>query len=50
MTTSEWILTRDGDVSAEAKAVLVARDENTGASRVISDAERDAFERAAVKT
>ena len=50
VTTREWILTGDGEVSAEAKAVLVARDEKTGASRVISDAERDAFEHAAVKT
>ena len=50
MTTREWILTRDGEVSAEALAVLVARDEKTGASRVISAAERDAFESAAVKT
>jgi acyl-CoA thioester hydrolase len=49
VTTREWILTRDGEVSAEAKAVLVARDEKTGTSRVISDAERAAFEHAAVK-
>src|SRR6185312_15897839 len=49
VTTREWILTRDGDVSAEAVAVLVARDEKTGGSRVISDIERAAFERAAVR-
>ena len=49
VTTREWILTRDGEVSAEAKAVLVARDEKTGSSRVISDVERAAFEHAAVK-
>ena len=48
VVTSESILTRDGETSAEAKAVLVARDDETGRSRVISEAERAAFERAAV--
>ena len=49
VTTREAIVTRDGELSAEAAAVLVARDEKTGRSRVITDAERAAFERAAVK-
>jgi acyl-CoA thioester hydrolase len=48
VTTSESIATRDGEVVAKAKAVLVARDEETGQSRVISDDERGAFERSAV--
>jgi acyl-CoA thioesterase FadM len=48
VTTSESVATRDGETVAEAKAVLVARDE-TGSSRVISDGERAAFERAAVE-
>jgi acyl-CoA thioester hydrolase len=48
VVTSESIATRDGEIAAEAKAVLVARDEQTGRSRVISDDERAAFERAAV--
>jgi len=46
VVTSEAIVTRDGEISAEAKAVLVARDEQTGRSRVITDEERAAFERA----
>jgi acyl-CoA thioester hydrolase len=46
VTTSESVLARDGETAAEAKAVLVARDERTGSSRVISDRERKAFERA----
>lgn len=48
VTTSESIVTLGGETSAEAKAVLVARDAETGQSRVISDDERSAFERAAV--
>ena len=48
VTTSEAVLIRSGETAAEAKAVLVARDEATGRSRVISDGERAAFERAAV--
>ena len=49
VVTSESIVTRDGETAAEAKAVLVAREEETGQSRVISDAERTAFERSAVQ-
>ncbi len=49
VVTSESILTRGGEISAEAKAVLVAREEATGQSRVISDDERAAFERSAVQ-
>ena len=49
VVTNESIVTRDGETAAEAKAVLVARDEKTGRSRIISDDERAAFERAAVK-
>jgi acyl-CoA thioester hydrolase len=48
VVTNESIITRDGETAGEAKAVLVARDEKTGRSRVISDDERAAFERAAV--
>ncbi len=50
VTTSESVVTRGGETAAEAKAVLVARDEATGRSRVISQDERAAFERAAVTT
>jgi acyl-CoA thioester hydrolase len=50
VTTRESIVTGDGETAAEAKAVLVARDEETGRSRVISDEERAAFERATVTT
>jgi acyl-CoA thioester hydrolase len=49
VVTRESIATRGGETAAEAKAVLVARDEHTGQSRVISDDERAAFERAAVE-
>jgi acyl-CoA thioester hydrolase len=49
VVTSESIVTRGGEISAEAKAVLVARDEQTGQSRVISDDERAAFERSLVE-
>jgi acyl-CoA thioester hydrolase len=49
IVTREWILTRGGETSAEALAVLVARDEETRGSRVISEEERAAFERAAVE-
>jgi acyl-CoA thioester hydrolase len=48
VVTNESVLTRDGETVAEAKAVLVARDGQTGRSRVISDEERAAFERSAV--
>lgn len=47
VVTSESIATQDGQTAAEAKAVLVARDAETGRSRVISDDERAAFERSA---
>jgi acyl-CoA thioester hydrolase len=47
VVTSESLTTRAGEIAAEAKAVLVARDEATGRSRAISDDERAAFERAA---
>jgi acyl-CoA thioester hydrolase len=50
VVTSESVVTRAGETAAEAKAVLVARDEESGGSRVISDDERAAFERAAVTT
>jgi acyl-CoA thioester hydrolase len=49
VVTTESIATRGGETAAEARAVLVARDERTGGSRVISDDERAAFERAAVE-
>jgi acyl-CoA thioester hydrolase len=48
VVTSEAILTRAGETAAEAKAVLVARDSETARSRVITDVERAAFERASV--
>ena len=50
VTTSESVATRGGETAAEAKAVLVARDEESGGSRAISDDERASFERAAVTT
>ena len=50
VVTSEAVVTRGGETAAEAKAVLVARDAETGRSRVISDAERAAFDRATVTT
>ena len=46
VTTRESISTRDGEVAAEASAVLVARDEQTGRSRPIDDRERAAFQAA----
>lgn len=46
VVTREAILTRAGEPAAEARAVLVARDEETGRSRPLTDAERAAFERA----
>lgn len=49
VTTTESVFTRDGETAAEAKAVLVARDEETGRSRVISDEERAAFERSELR-
>jgi acyl-CoA thioester hydrolase len=41
----EQIRTRDGELAAEAEAVLVARDRDLGRSRPLTDAERSAFER-----
>jgi acyl-CoA thioester hydrolase len=49
LVTSEAVVTRGGETAAEAKSVLVARDEETGRSRVISEEERTAFERAVLK-
>jgi uridylate kinase len=45
ITLSEQIRTRDGELAAEAEAVLVARDRERGSSRPLSDSEREAFER-----
>lgn len=44
LVTRETVLTRGGEVAAEAKAVLVARDAETGRSRPLTDDERLAFE------
>lgn len=46
ITLREEIRTRDGELSAEAEAVLVARDQKTGRSRPLTEAERAAFEQA----
>ena len=46
VTLSEQIRTRDGELSAEAEAVLVARDRELGRSRPLTQVEREAFERA----
>jgi acyl-CoA thioester hydrolase len=46
ITLREQVRTRDGELSAEAEAVLVARDREAGRSRPLSDAERAAFEQA----
>jgi YbgC/YbaW family acyl-CoA thioester hydrolase len=45
VTLREEIRTRDGELSAESEAVLVARDREHGRSRALTAAERDAFER-----
>jgi acyl-CoA thioester hydrolase len=45
VTLRERISTRDGELAAEAEAILVARDRERGSSRALSDAERRAFER-----
>ena len=45
VTTREEIVTLGGELAAEAEAVLVARDTETGRSRPLSDAERAALER-----
>ena len=44
VTLREEIRTREGELSAEAEAVLVARDRELGRSRPLTDAEREAFE------
>ena len=45
LRTFEEVVTRTGEVSASAEAVLVARDPETGRSRPLTDAERAALER-----
>ena len=45
--TREEIRISDGRISAEAEAVLVARDRESGQSRPLTAAEREAFEREA---
>ena len=45
LTLREQIRTRDGELSAEAEAVLVARDRELGRSRPLTEAERKAFKR-----
>jgi acyl-CoA thioester hydrolase len=44
LTTKEEIRTAGGELSAEAEAVLVARDRQTGRSRPLSEAERSALD------
>jgi acyl-CoA thioester hydrolase len=46
VTTREEIRTLDGELAAEAEAVLVARQADAGRSRPLTEAEREAFERA----
>ena len=46
ITTREEVRTLDGELSAEAEAVLVARDPEAGRSRPLTEQEREAFERA----
>ena len=46
VTTREEVRTLDGDLSAEAEAVLVARNPDTNRSRPLTEHEREAFERA----
>jgi acyl-CoA thioester hydrolase len=46
LTLREEIRKLDGTLSAEAEAVLVARDRETGRSRPLTDAEREALEAA----
>jgi acyl-CoA thioester hydrolase len=47
LRTREEVLTRDGELAAEAAAVLVARELGEGGSRPLTDTERAAFERSA---
>jgi acyl-CoA thioester hydrolase len=44
ITTREEVRTLDGSLAAEAKAVLVARDRESGRSRSLTMAERTAFD------
>jgi acyl-CoA thioester hydrolase len=44
VTTREEVRTVDGELAAEAKAVLVARDRDSGRSRSLTTAERAALE------
>ena len=44
ITTREEIRTLDGDLSAEAEAVMVARDPKTGRPRALTPAERAALQ------
>jgi acyl-CoA thioester hydrolase len=46
VVTREEVHVRDGQLAAEAEAVLVARDRQSGRSRPLTDEERAAFERA----
>lgn len=46
LTLREQIRSREGEIAAEAEAVLVARDRELGRSRPLTEAERGAFERA----
>jgi acyl-CoA thioester hydrolase len=46
VTLREQIRTREGELAAEAEAVLVARDRELGRSRPLTEAEPQAFERA----
>ncbi len=46
--TLESVVTREGATAAEGRAVLVARDAESGRSRLLTGEERAAFERAAV--
>jgi acyl-CoA thioester hydrolase len=45
VTTREEVRTLDGGLSAEAQAVLVARERGSGRSRPLTDSERAAFSR-----
>jgi acyl-CoA thioester hydrolase len=47
VTTREEILTSSGELAAEAEAVIVAWDRESGESRPLTDEERAAFDRAA---
>jgi acyl-CoA thioester hydrolase len=46
LTLAEQIRTREGELAAEAEAVLVARDRESGRARPLTEAERAVFERA----